>query len=62
MRRSPATVASLVGLEQKTISGFENRPENIKLETLFHILSAVNLEIRIASRDASSEQQWNEEW
>lgn len=61
---SQAEVADRVGLHQKTISAFENRPENIKLSTVFQILSALNLDMRIVPKNkiAKSELQWDQEW
>lgn len=61
---SQGEVAELVGLKQKTISAFENKPESTKLETLFYILSAVGLEIAVLAKDktAETENQWKEEW
>ena len=57
-------VSDLVGLKQKTISAMENNPENIKISTLFRILAALETEIKILPKNASSEtkEQWNNEW
>lgn len=55
-------VAERVGLKQKTISGFENYPDCIRLETLFQILSAVNLEIQLSPKGEKEEQHWTEAW
>ncbi len=64
LKLSQADVANLVGLKQKTISAFENKPEGTKLETLFLILSAVHLDIQIIAKDQHTtiETQWKEEW
>lgn len=64
LKLSQADVASLIGLKQKTISAFENRPERTKLETLFLILSAVNLDVATLAKDQeiSIKTQWKEEW
>lgn len=64
LKLSQAKVASLVGLKQKTISAFEINPEGTKLGTLFRILSAVNLDMTIADKNAVTltETQWKEEW
>lgn len=64
LKLSQAEVANLVGLQQKTISAFENKPEGTKLNTLFLILSAVKLDIRVLAKDkvSSAESQWSEEW
>lgn len=64
LRLSQSTVGDLVGLKQTTISAFENKPENTKLDTLFRILSAVDLEINILPKDKSlkTKTNWSEEW
>jgi HTH-type transcriptional regulator/antitoxin HipB len=64
LKLSQATVASLVGLKQKTISAFENKPESIKLETLFLILSAVNTEVKVMPKNKTNKnkKEWNQEW
>ncbi|MGI2059090.1 helix-turn-helix domain-containing protein [Shewanella baltica] len=67
-------VASKVGIRQDTVSSFELNPDSTKLETLFKIFSALNLELDIKVRnpqlvderrhdDATvPEQEWKEEW
>jgi HTH-type transcriptional regulator / antitoxin HipB len=63
LKLSQTGVSNLVGLKQKTISGFENNPGSTKLETLFRILSALNLDIEIVPKDdAPSKTRWKEEW
>jgi HTH-type transcriptional regulator/antitoxin HipB len=63
LKLSQAEVGKLVGLKQQTISEFEIKPEGTKLNTLFHILSAVNLDIKISTKDdASFKNEWKEEW
>jgi HTH-type transcriptional regulator/antitoxin HipB len=61
---SQKEVGDLVGLLQKTLSAFETRPESTKLETLFHILSAVQLEIQLVSKEEKgrTKTQWKQEW
>ena len=60
---SQAEVGMRVGLKQKTISAFENKPESTKVSTLFQILSAVNLDLNISPKDKTrSESKWNQEW
>lgn len=64
LKLNQTEVAKLVGLKQKTISAFENKPESTKLETLFQILSAVNLDLTVLAKDevATTKAQWKEEW
>lgn len=64
LKLSQAEVGKRVGLKQQTISEFENNPEGTKLSTLFHILSAVNLDIKILTKNNVSltKTKWTEEW
>ena len=61
---SQAEVGKLVGLKQQTISEFELRPEGTKLNTLFNILSAVNLDVKISTKEKTTitTATWKEEW
>jgi HTH-type transcriptional regulator / antitoxin HipB len=71
---SQSKVASKVGIRQDTVSSFELHPDSTKLETLFKILSALNLELDIKVRNPQlvdehrhdnatvPEQEWKEEW
>lgn len=59
--------AKLVGVKQTTVSAFENTPEGTKLDTLFKLLAALDLELHVQARNSNEEsksdtQQWNEEW
>ncbi|WP_291968298.1 helix-turn-helix domain-containing protein [Candidatus Symbiopectobacterium sp.] len=45
-----------VGIKQTTVSDFENRPESTKLDTLFKILAALDLELHVIKRDAVSNE------
>jgi len=59
--------AKSVGVKQTTVSSFENAPEGTKLETLFKLLAALDLELHVQPRQAepksdSATPQWNEEW
>jgi HTH-type transcriptional regulator/antitoxin HipB len=64
LKLSQAAVGKLVGLKQQTISDFENNPEGTKLNTLFHILSAVQLDINALAKNepAATKTTWKEEW
>jgi HTH-type transcriptional regulator/antitoxin HipB len=60
---SQTEVANLVGLKQKTISAFENKPESTQLDTLFRILSAVGLDLTASTKSTvKNKNQWKEEW
>ena len=64
LKLSQAEVGKLVGLKQQTISEFEIKPEGTKLSTLFNILSAVNLDIKVLTKDEIilTKTKWKEEW
>jgi len=64
LKLSQVEVGNLVGLKQKTISALENKPESTKLDTFFRVLSALNLDIQILSKDEIStiKSQWKHEW
>lgn len=64
LKLSQAEIGNLVGLKQQTISAFENKPEGTELNTLFRILSAVNLDITLLAKDKMTitKTQWKEEW
>lgn len=64
LKLSQAEVGKLVGLKQQTISEFEIKPENTQLNTLFRILSALNLDIKVSAKNEVSvtKTRWKEEW
>jgi HTH-type transcriptional regulator / antitoxin HipB len=61
MQMSQADVADHVGLRQETISAFENKADRTKLDTLFRILAALNLEIHVVPR-GTQVSEWDKEW
>lgn len=48
-----AQAGALVGLLPKTISALENRPESCSIESLFKLLSALNLELSLSPKTSS---------
>lgn len=64
LKLSQADVGDLVGLKQQTLSEFEINPQSTQLDTLFRILSALQLDIKIVAKDEKSAAvaQWKEEW
>lgn len=72
MKLSQSKVADTVGIRQDTVSNFEIKPDSTKLDTLFKILSALNLELDVkvrnpnltteATSESQAKQEWNEEW
>ena len=60
---SQSEAGDLVGLKQATVSEFENKPGSTKLDTLFRLLAALNLEIVINVRGKPLKNvEWKEEW
>ena len=66
---SQGKVAGKVGIRQDTVSNFELHPDTTKLETLFKILSALELELTVQPRntsgtdsDSDASTGWKEEW
>jgi HTH-type transcriptional regulator / antitoxin HipB len=53
---SQQELADLVGTGQKTISHVENGKEGTKLETIFGLLAALDLEIQLAPRRKDPEK------
>ncbi|MEM8180555.1 helix-turn-helix domain-containing protein [Morganella morganii subsp. sibonii] len=53
--------AELIGIKQTTVSDFENKPESTKLETLFKILAALDLELHVTKRGSAQDEKktWN---
>jgi HTH-type transcriptional regulator/antitoxin HipB len=55
--------AGQIGIKQSTVSGFENQPDKARIETLFKLLSALELELRISERDSEKPAtRWDQEW
>ncbi|AEY00156.1 protein hipB [Oceanimonas sp. GK1] len=66
---SQGKVAGKVGIRQDTVSNFELHPDTTKLETLFKILSALELELTVQPRNTTGADAgnnasagWKEEW
>lgn len=54
---SQTDIAKQVGIKQATVSAFENTPESTKIETLFKILTALELELVVQPRPTSAKYQ-----
>tara|TARA_B100002019_G_scaffold281149_1_gene284897 strand:- start:3870 stop:4145 length:276 start_codon:yes stop_codon:yes gene_type:complete len=69
---SQGKVGDLVGLRQGTVSKFESMPEKMQLDTLFRLLSALELELAVKPKScivrkknsafSMSGDKWTEEW
>lgn len=57
-----STLAEQTGLKQSTISTFENQPDGTKLETLFKLLSALDLELHLVPKSSEKTTGWEQEW
>ncbi|MCO4320960.1 helix-turn-helix domain-containing protein [Aliidiomarina quisquiliarum] len=60
---SQAKVADLVGLRQGTVSKFESAPDKMQLDTLFRLLSALELELYVRPKESKNKNnKWTEDW
>ena len=60
---SQSDTANQIGVKQATVSGFENHPDGSRIETLFKLLSALNLELHVAERNKPDDESgWDQEW
>ena len=50
------------GLEQSTVSNLEKGASGVRLDTLFRMLAALDLEMVIRTKDIASKGGWKEEW
>ena len=57
---SQTDIAKLAGIKQATISAFENTPESTKIETLFKILTALELELVVQPRPSKQQAKINQ--
>ncbi len=57
-KMSQSTVADAVGLKQSTVSALENKPDNIRLDTLFRVPSALDLDIQLVPKAKHLESEW----
>ncbi|OEF93184.1 type II toxin-antitoxin system antitoxin HipB [Vibrio splendidus] len=55
-------VAKRVGIKQATISNFENRPDKATLSTMFKIIQALDLTVKIETRNESNGILDEEDW
>jgi HTH-type transcriptional regulator/antitoxin HipB len=64
---SQVSVADEVAVRQDTVSKFELKPDNVRLETLFRLLSALDMEVHILPKGQSisgdsDKKGWTEQW
>ena len=56
--------AESMSMKQSTVSEFENHPEGTRLDTLFKLLAALDLELQVVSRKGKNKtsEGWDQEW
>ncbi len=63
---SQSVVAQEIALRQDTVSKFELKPDKVRLETLFRLLAALDLELHVVPKGASvsegDKSGWREPW
>jgi len=62
---SQSAIGEEVALRQDTVSKFETKPDNTRLDTLFRLLSALNLELHTQPKEGASTEgspHWTEPW
>ncbi|MEZ8035952.1 MULTISPECIES: type II toxin-antitoxin system antitoxin HipB [Vibrio] len=63
-RWTQSELAKKVGIKQATISNFENRPEKATISTMFKLIQALELTLKIEPKDAKNSQSTvdEEDW
>jgi len=66
-RISQSVIAEEISLRQDTVSKFELKPDNVRLNTLFRLLFALNMELHLVPKDQEnakkkSQPGWTEQW
>ena len=54
-------------IRQDTISKFELKPDNVRLDTVFRLLAALDIEMHLIPKEQlsstdKSEKSWSEQW
>jgi HTH-type transcriptional regulator / antitoxin HipB len=62
LKLSQSEIGQRVGLKQQTISEFELKPEHTQIETLFRLLSALDLKILPKEEANTTATLWKAEW
>lgn len=63
-RMTQREAADAISMKQSTVSEFENHPEGTRLDTLFKLLAALDLELQVVSRNGkkNTSEGWDQEW
>ncbi|MCA1773971.1 MAG: helix-turn-helix domain-containing protein [Halomonas sp.] len=64
---SQVAVADEIAVRQDTVSRFELKPDNVRMDTLFRLLAALDMELHIVPKGQSpsvdgAKQGWAEPW
>lgn len=64
---SQTDIANEIVIRQDTISKFENKPENVRLDTVFRLLATLDLELHIVPvgsnvTEKNKTKGWTEKW
>jgi HTH-type transcriptional regulator/antitoxin HipB len=63
---SQTAIAQEISLRQDTVSKFELKPDNVRLDTLFRLLAALDLELHLVPKGRSvsdsNKTEWKEQW
>jgi len=64
---SQVTVAEEISVRQDTVSKFELKPDNVRLDTLFRLLAALDMEMHLVPKGQSipadsNKKGWTEQW
>lgn len=66
-RISQTAIAQEIAIRQDTISKFELKPDNVRLDTVFRLLAALNIEMHLIPKGQlistdKPEKAWSEQW
>lgn len=66
-RISQSAIADEIAMRQDTVSKFELKADNVRLETLFRLLAALDLELHVepkaqADSEGKAQSGWTEPW
>jgi len=64
---SQTEIAQEIVIRQDTISKFELKPDNVRLDTVFRLLAALDIEMHLIPKEQlsstdKSEKSWSEQW
>jgi len=64
---SQVSIAEEIAIRQDTISKFELKPDNVRLDTLFRLLAGLDMELHIVQKGQSVavddiQNGWTEQW